>query len=326
MCQKEIIPFEVEPGEGKFELTIWRPECEPKAVVQILHGMAEHIDRYDLTARDLCASGFAVAGHNQKGHGPACGQSELGYFYDRDGWVHTIEDAHYVSALIREQFPGKRLVLLGHSMGSFMAREYALRYGDELSALVLSGTGWQSAVRCIFARAIADLSPRKKPSKLVDKLAFSGNNKPFEPARTPFDWLSRDQEQVDRYIRDDRCGFMFTGRAFSDFFGGLCALTRLDRLSDMPYNLPVYFMSGDKDPVGQMGKGVLTVANQFREAGLSDVTVRLNKDARHELFNELNRAQVVADLVAWLNEKADKRGMMAEPQPIPQRVSRNADE
>ncbi len=307
MCQKTKVSFEIEKDEGQFELTIWQPEGEPKAVIQILHGMAEHIDRYDQTARDLCAAGYVVAGHNHKGHGPSCGQSELGYFYDRDGWLHTVEDAHYVSALLYEKFPGKKLVLLGHSMGSFMAREYAIRYGRELSALVLSGTGYQPGAKCEFARLLALASPRKKPAKLVNKIAFSGNNKPFEPARTPFDWLSRDEKQVDKYIADDRCGFTFTGGAFADFFGGLCALARVERLSDMPDDLPVYFMSGDRDPVGQMGKGVLTVVNQFRNAGMSDVTVHLYKDARHELFNELNRTEVISDLIAWLNEKMNKR-------------------
>lgn len=327
MCRKEVVPFEIEPDTGKLQLTVWQPEGEIRAVVQILHGMAEHIDRYDETARELCAAGYAVAGHNHKGHGPECGQSELGYFYDRDGWVHTVEDAHFVSALIRERFPGKRLILLGHSMGSFMAREYALRYGDELSALVLSGTGWQSAVKCAFAEALARLSPKKKPARLIDKLAFSGNNKPFEPARTPFDWLSRDEKQVDKYIADDRCGFTFTGGAFTDFFGGLAALTRLDRLSDMPEDLPVYFMSGDHDPVGQMGKGVLTVARQFRNAGISDVTVKLYEGARHELFNELNRAEVISDLLAWLDEKTSRPDRVRMERPAePERLVREVRE
>ena len=303
MCEKQILPFEATPGDGEFELTIWRPEGECKAVVQVLHGMAEHIERYDRMARALCAAGYAVAGHNHKGHGPKCDKSRLGYFYDRDGWNHNVENAHYVSAMLRDLFPGKKLVLLGHSMGSFMAREYALRYGDELFALVLSGTGSQPAFVCAFARLIAKLSPQKKPAKLVDKLAFGSYNKPFAPNRTAFDWLSRDNQEVDKYVSDELCGFMFTGGAFADFFEGLLKLSNASRLSDMPEGLPVLFISGDHDPVGAMGKGVKKVARQFENAGIANVTVKLYPGARHELFNETNREEVYHDLISWLDEE-----------------------
>jgi len=299
MVQKETIKLKT-PNRQDLSLTVWQPETPPRAVIQLLHGMAEHIGRYDRTARDLAAAGYAVAGHDHKGHGPDTPDEELGYFYDRDGWDKVVEDSHAVTVYLRQRFPEVPLVLLGHSMGSFMAREFVLRYPGETDALILSGTGWYPAAVCTAGRLLARMSAAKKPAKWVDKVAFSGNNKPFEPARTPFDWLSRNPEEVDKYIADPRCGFTFTGRAFYDFFGGLKKLTDLRRLNDLPADEPVYFMSGDSDPVGQMGKGVLTVADQYRRAGVKNVTVHLYTHARHELFNEMNRDEVMSDLISWL--------------------------
>lgn len=278
---------------------IWKPEGQPRAVVQLLHGMAEHIGRYDRLAKALNGAGYLVVGHNHPGHGPHA--EKLGYFADQKGWDALLEKAHQVSIAVQEEYPYLPLFLLGHSMGSFAAREYALRWGGKLDGLILSGTGFYPKGLCGAGRMLAWLSPEKKPAKLVDKIAFSGNNKAFSPARTPFDWLSRDEKEVDQYVADPLCGFIFTGRAFQDFFGGLMQLTDTARLQNMPKELPVYFLSGDKDPVGQMGKGVEKVASQFRKAGMSNITVKLYPDARHELFNELNRDQVTEDLLAWLD-------------------------
>ena len=150
---------------------------------------------------------------------------------------------------------------------------------------------------------MAKLSAPKRPANFVNNIAFAGNNKPFAPGRTGFEWLSRDEKEVDKYVADPLCGFTFTGKAFADFFGGLEALTHEDAVKTMPKELPVYFMSGDHDPVGQMGEGVRQVADQFKRIGMKDVTVKLYKDARHELFSELNRDQVIRDLAVWLNDK-----------------------
>ncbi len=307
MSIKEIVTFTDIPGRDSLNLTVWKPEGAPKAVVQLLHGMAEHIERYDWISRRLCDDGYVVAGHNHRGHGAECKKEELGYFAKKNGWLCLIEDAHQISARLKDMYPALPFVLLGHSMGSFAAREYAIRYGNELNALVLSGTGFYSAPLCLAGQIMAKLSAQKKPTGLVDKLAFSGNNKPFEPARTSFDWLSRDQQEVDKYIADDRCGFVFTGSAFADFFGGLRRLTDVERLKKMPSDLPVYFLSGDHDPVGQMGKGVLKTAKEFEEAGLNDITVKLYAGGRHEMFNEINRREVAENLAEWL-DKAILRG------------------
>ena len=280
---------------------VWTPESAPKAIVQFVHGMAEHIDRYARPAGALNQAGILAVGRNHRGHGKDA--ELLGYFADERGWDKLIEDAHEVSLDVQKRYPGVPFFLLGHSMGSFVAREYAIRYGKELSGLILSGTGFYSKALCRAGKLMAQLSPAKKPAHFVNGIAFAGNNKPFAPGRTGFEWLSRDEKEVDKYVADPLCGFCFTGKAFADFFGGLEALTDESGLKAMPKDLPVYFMSGESDPVGQMGKGVRQVAEQFKRAGMRDITVKLYPDARHELFNEINRDQVTADLIGWLNQK-----------------------
>lgn len=287
---------------------IWEGENTQKnTVMQLVHGMAEHMDRYDRLAQALCEAGYIVVGHDHLGHGPAAQKEELGYFGAKNGWDHLVEDVQGVHQEIMRRYPGKKYVLLGHSMGSFVTREYLLRHGGELTACVLSGTGWFPAGTCRAARAVATLcgvfGGWAKPAPMVDKAAFGGSNKAFAPARTSFDWLSRDEKEVDRYIADPLCGFLFTARGYYDMFSGLLALSRMERLKALPPDLPVYFMSGDQDPVGAQGKGVETVAQQFRDAGVRDVTVRLYPNARHELLNETNRDEVTRDLIAWLDKK-----------------------
>jgi len=278
--------------------SIWKPEGAPRGIVQILHGMAEHIARYDRPAQALTHAGYLVIGRNHRGHGPNA--ELLGYFADQNGWQKLIDDAYADALDIKNQYPGVPFFLLGHSMGSFLAREYAVQHGGELNGLILCGAGFYDRPLCRSGRLIARCFPRKKPARFVNNIAFAGNNKPFAPARTAFDWLSRDEQEVDKYVAAPLCGFCFTASAFADFFGGLEALTYEKDLSVMPKTLPVYFMSGDKDPVGQMGEGVKKAADQFRRIGMEDVTVKLYPGARHELFNEINREEVTADLIAWL--------------------------
>lgn len=288
------------------QLRLWQPEGEVRAIVLLSHGMAEHIDRYDRLAQRLNKEGYLVAGYNHLGHGDEAPLK--GYFGEKDGWGLVVGNLHAVMAWLLQQNPGKKRVLLGHSMGSFLAREYALRYPKDLDILVLSGTGWHPASLCRFGQGLAGLicamGGARKRSPLLDRISFSKNNKPFRAKDgTPYDWLSRDRKEVQSYLDDPNCGFVFCGLGFKDLSGGLLALSNLDRLKALNPLMPVYILSGKADPVGAMGAGVTTIKQQYDSAGLTDVTMALYEDARHEVFNEINRDEITLALIAWLNAR-----------------------
>ena len=288
----------------KLDRRLWLPEGEPRAVVQFVHGMAEHIDRYDAAARALASAGFAVTGHSHLGHGP---KAEIkGFFADKNGWQCLIDDVHTLRTQTQAYFPGKPYFLLGHSMGSFVVRGYLLEKAEGLAGAVLSGTGFYDPVTLFGGITLANicslLGGAKKPCTVIQMVVGKSSSGDFG-GRTPFDWLSRDNAEVDKYIADPLCGFPFTASGYRDMFRGLRRLTTADKLAPMPKTLPVYFFSGDKDPVGASGAGVTKVVQQFRDAGMEDVTVRLYKDGRHEMFNELNREEVWLDLIAWMELK-----------------------
>lgn len=291
-------------GAGGRKLCLWEPEGSPRAIVLISHGMAEHIGRYDAFAGALAAHGFLAAGCNHLGHGA---EAELqGYFADSGGWDKLVDDLHTAMGWLSGLAPNAGKVLFGHSMGSFLAREYALRHPNELDALVLSGTGWHPKPLCLAGLSISGLlcglGLRKKRSNALDRLVFSSNNKAFAAqALTPVDWLSRDPAEVRKYVDDPLCGFVFTAGGFQDLFNGLLALTRTKRQRALPPGLPVYLMSGGDDPVGGRGKGVQAIAGQYRAAGLERVTVKLYPGARHELLHETNRDEAVSGLLSWLD-------------------------
>ena len=283
---------------------LWRPEGQPRAVVQLIHGMAEHIDRYQPLSQALNKAGIAVVGHNQLGHGQKAPRK--GYFADKNGWQCLIDDVHRLRGVAQEQFPGAPYFMLGHSMGSFVLRCYLEEHAGGLCGAMLSGTGHFDAkliqAGLSAARCVCLLGGKRKPSALLNHLVFSANNKPFAPARTAFDWFSRADEAVDPYIADPLCGFVFTGGAYRDFFRGLQRLTDEQARKRIPAELPLRLFSGDHDPVGDMGQGVELVAQELREAGLQHVETRLYPDGRHEMLNEVNRDEVFRDVIIFVEQ------------------------
>ena len=285
------------------DVRTWLPEGQPRAVVQLVHGISEHIDRYDAPARYLAGQGYLVVGHTHLGHGP---KAEIkGFFARENGWQRLIDDVHALRERTQREHPGLPYFILGHSMGSFVVRCYLREHAEGLAGCMLSGTGHvaksTAATGVIVSSLLCLLGGEKKPSALIDKLGFSSSNKPFAPNRTPFDWLTRDEAEVDRYIADPDCGFVFTASGYRDLFRGLTRLADLAEMRKIPKELPILLFSGDRDPVGGMGDGVRKIAEEFREAGLTDVTLKLYPGGRHESFNELNRDEVYADLAEWLN-------------------------
>jgi alpha-beta hydrolase superfamily lysophospholipase len=286
----------------------WLPDGQAKAVVQIAHGLAEHSSRYARFAQRLTDHGYAVYGSDHRGHGQTSGESsgKRGFFNEKDGWQTVVDDLHAVTDKAREEQPGLPVFLLGHSMGSFISRGYAAQYGSELAGLVLSGTaggaGALGKVGIFLAATQARLRGHSHTSGLMNTLTFGQYNSAFKPTRTDFDWLSRDPDEVDKYINDPDCGFVFSAGGFADLLRGLETVNTDRSASRIPKGLPVHLVSGDKDPVGgKDGKGVRTVADQLRRLGVHDVTLTLWPDARHEILNETNRDQVETEIVEWLD-------------------------
>lgn len=283
----------------------WEPDGPAKAVVQVAHGMAEHSARYGRLAEALTGAGYAVYAEDHRGHGVTGGDADHGYFADEGGWDAVVGDLRAVSRLARGQHPGLTIFLLGHSMGGFLARTYVIDDAEDLAGLVLSGTGGDPGalgkVGAVIARAEARLRGKRHVSPLLDQLTFGRFNGAFKPNRTASDWLSRDDAEVDLYVADARCGNTFTSGFFVDLLGGLARINDARQVARVRRDLPVLLVSGDKDPVGDGGKGPRAVAEQYRAAGVTDVTCTLYPGARHEVFNETNRDEVTADVIAWLD-------------------------
>ncbi|MFQ6171835.1 lysophospholipase [Oryzobacter sp. R7] len=283
----------------------WLPEGDVKAVVQISHGMAEHSGRYARLAEALTGAGYAVYAHDHRGHGSTGPEADHGYFADRDGWATVVADLRAVTRLAQEEHPGLPVFLLGHSMGSFLARSYVIEDGRGLAGLVLSGTAGHPGVLgragLLVAAAEARLRGSRHVSPLLDKLTFGQYNAAFKPNRTDVDWLSRDPDEVDLYVADALCGNTFTSGFFKDLVGGLLDINDPRRVARVRRDLPVLLMAGDKDPVGDGGKGPRAVREQLARAGVADVSLTLYPGARHEIFNETNRDEVTADLIRWLD-------------------------
>jgi len=284
----------------------WVPEGTPRGVVQIVHGVAEHIGRYDPAARFLASRGYLVCGEDHLGHGLTAG-GKFGYFGPKNGWDLVARDVRRLRELAGEKHPGLPFVILGHSMGSFLTRTYLIRWPGTVDAAVLSGTGQEPASAVAFGKTLSGALCRTRGpdyvSKMVNDLSLGAYNKAFRPNRTPSDWLSRDEAMVDQALADPLCGFTPTVGMFRDMMGGLQFIADRGSLARMDKDTPVYFLSGDRDPVGAMGKGVRKVADLFRSAGCRDVTVKLYPGGRHEMFNEINRQEVFEDLLAWIESR-----------------------
>lgn len=287
----------------------WLPSCEqPKAVVQIVHGISEYIDRYTAVARFLAYHGFVVVGCDHLGHGrTALSSEEYGFFAEENGWHTVSADVHRLRVLMGEKYPDLPYFMLGHSMGSFLARTYLIDWPGTLTGCVLSGTGQESPALISAGRSIANLvcktSGPRTHSKLIEQLAFGTYNKQFAPARTRADWISRDEDVVNAYVADPLCSFMPSAGMFRDMMDGLRYIADKSNLNKMDPTTPIYLFSGDRDPVGKNGAAVQKVACFFQKAQCKDVAVRLYPNGRHEMLNEINQEEVFADLLEWLESK-----------------------
>lgn len=285
------------------------PANGAKAIFQIAHGMAEHSERYEEFAAYLCSKGFAVLVDDHVGHGKSVNSDDdLGYFGETEGWDSFVEDERSLTELIKTELPGLPIVFFGHSMGSFIAREYIRRYGNDerIKAAIFCGTSGKnpaSSIAITLAGAIAKAKGSRHRSKFIDKIAFGTYNKKIPDAKTDFDWLTRDSAIVDKYIADKYCGFLFTATGYRDLFTILDRVSGKDWYNEISKNIPILLTSGEEDPVGLYGKGVKQVYNDLKLSDKKDVTLKLYPEMRHEILNEINREQVYEDIAAWAISK-----------------------
>lgn len=285
---------------------LWVPEqgTEIKAFVQILHGMAEYGGRYEKFAKYLNKMGFAVFAADHRGHGYTASEDELGWFAESDGWNRISQDAFELANFILSRHRGTPIFLFGHSMGSFLARTLMVQHPAFYSGVIIMGTaaskGLVGKLGKIICKYEIKKNGQKAPGKTMNKLSFGAYNKPFEPSETDFDWLSRDPKEVAKYVKDPLCGFLCSNGFFLDMLGGVEFANSRENAESLPKDLPLFIISGEQDPVGNMGKDIPKVYNLYKNAGITDVSMELVPGARHELLNETNKKEVYEKLGAWL--------------------------
>jgi len=285
----------------------WLPVKQPKAVVQIAHGLAEHAARYSRLAGALTSAGYVVYANDHRGHGrTAKSADDLGFFAERDGWRKCVDDMWQLNRHIAGQHPGLPIVLLGHSMGATLAEQFMADHGDALTGVVLSGANGKPTFLAKIGSAITRVERARRgargKSKLVQSLTFDAFNKNIAAARTAFDWLSRDPAEVDKYVADPLCGFPATVQLWMDLLGGWAAVSSAAHRNRVPKSLPLYLIAGERDPVSGNTRQLGPWIAEYRAAGLLNLAHKFYPEARHELFNETNRDEVTADLIGWLNQ------------------------
>ena len=301
--------FPSKDGNTEIHTIEWKPEGEVKAVLQHCHGMVEYIRRYDEFAEFMCGRGYYVVGNDHLGHGKSVqSKSEYGFFNEKYGNACVIGDMHTLRQRTMKKYPDVPYFMLGHSMGSLLVRQYIQMYGNGLSGAVLLGVSSDQSKAVLdcgkrLCRLMAVFRGWHYRSRLIDGMVLGSYNKKFKQARTRADWITSDQEHLDAYVSDPLCSFVFTVNAYYSMFTGMLNMEKKESIYMIPKTLPILFASGTDDPVANFGKGVRKIYEQYKAAGLQDVTLRLYAGDRHELLNETDRQQVYQDLFDWLEEK-----------------------
>ncbi|MBS6005755.1 MAG: lysophospholipase [Clostridium baratii] len=287
----------------------WMPDTdkEIKGVIQIAHGMTETAYRYDYVAKKLNEYGYIVYANDHRGHGyTAKDKDELGYLGEGDGFSLLVEDVKELNSIIREENKDLKIILLGHSMGSFVSQRYAQLYSDTIDGLILSGSNgkpkWITKIGMVIAKIEMSLKGEKVRSNLMDKLSFGDFNSNFKPARTKFDWMCSDSNEIDKYVNDERCGFICTTSFYHYLIKGLWNIHKEKNFKKVRKDLPIYIFSGDKDPVGYFGKGVNDLYERYKNIGVKNVKKKLYKNGRHEMLNEVNKDEVIINMKNWIDE------------------------
>ena len=295
---------------SRLHVNLWLPSAPLKAVILLAHGMAEHSARYERLATACCDAGYGVYAADLRGHGKTAETGVLGHYADQDGWRKVVGDLASLNQHIGQLHPGTPIVLLGHSMGSYIAQAYLLHHSASLHGAILSGSNFQPVALYRAASLIARFERWRQGaqgrSALIDWLSFGAFNKAFKPNRTAFDWLSRDPDEVDKYVNDPLCGFRCSNQLWVDLLGGLQQISKASNLAQIDPGLPLLVIGGECDPVSN-GTRLKDLADALRSAGNQCLQLNIYPQARHELFNESNREQVTSDVLAWLDQALQHR-------------------
>lgn len=301
--------FPSKDGNTEIHTIEWKPEGEVKAVLQLSHGMVEYIKRYDEFAEFMCSHGYYVVGNDHLGHGKSVqSKSEYGFFNEKYGNACVIGDMHTLRQRTMKKYPDVPYFMLGHSMGSSLLRQYVQMYGNGLAGAMFIGVvADQQRATLQFGRrlcrTLAMFRGWHYKSKLVDRMAVGAYNRKFKNPKTRADWVTSDEEHLEKYISDPLCSFVFTVNAYYSMFTGMLIMEKKESIYIIPKQLPILFAAGAEDPVGGFGKGVRKVYEKYKAAGIQDIGLRLYAGDRHELLNETDREQVYEDLLEWMEER-----------------------
>lgn len=302
--KKEEFYFDSRDNHSKIHAVKWIPGNQPVCIVQIVHGMAEYVERYEEFAAFLADRDILVTGEDHLGHGKSTGSNPPGYFCRRDAATVVVRDVHRLKKMIQEEYPGIPYFIFGHSMGSIMTRNYIAKYGTGISGVILSGTGMPEKKLLYAAGVLAGIlkcfQGPKHPSALLDHIGFGKYCEHIKNSSNPYDWLSSNTDNVKKYNEDSLCGFLFTINGFETIKTLSLRLYDEEMLSNIPKSLPVIFLYGEGDPVGDYGKAVKQVYESYHEMGMKDVEIKGYENDRHELLNENDREQIMNDIYQWI--------------------------
>lgn len=305
MVNRTYFTFPSRDGFHTIHAMKWQSdETEPVAVLQLVHGMAEYIARYEETAVYFAKKGFVVVGDDHLGHGDTAKEyGDYGYFCKKDPVTVLVRDEHRLKKIVQKEYEGLPYFILGHSMGSLILRNYLCRYGSGIDGAVICGTAHYGRLPVFAGKLLTGIlklaGKGRNKSALLDDLMFGSHNKRTDK-RTSFDWLCTDEAVVDAYMNDPGCGFLFTVNGFDTLIGLVKALHKKSYLEKMPKDLRVLLIAGAEDPVGNYGKSVQEVYDAFLNLDLTKVQMKLYNDARHELLNEKQKQEVCEDISNWL--------------------------
>ena len=295
-------------GKTKIHAVEWLPDGKPKAILQIAHGVTEYILRYEEFAEFLTEKGISVIGNDHIGHGTSIAEgAERMYFGTEGSWDWVVEDIKKCLDITKNKFPNMPYCLLGFSLGSFLARTYLTKYPGTLNGAIIMGSGQLPPFQISIAKFMVNNEAKKvgedHTSPTIQKLSYETYNKYFAPNRTKYDWLCASTTSLDEYIKDTMRGEDFTAGLFRELLNGMAFTAKQSNIEKIDKNMPILFLSGDKDPVGEQGKGVIKAYDCFKKAGIKDVNMKLYPGLRHDILREDCRQDIFEDIYNWMKDK-----------------------